>query len=128
MEASHAFLVARPLRLAEGAWTHWVPAEGHPARPLLRLLEAIGEQTDDQVQARAVARLQRARASSGPRLVPLAILQSRLGADVLTTTVWDDGTPQWLPKADFVQFRRGEETLGAAPWDKVVGALSASMT
>jgi hypothetical protein len=128
MEASHAFLVARPLRLASEGWVHWVPGEGHPARPLLRLLEAIGEQTDDQVQARAVSRLRRSKAAEGPRLAPLSILQARLGADVVTSTVWDDGAPQWLPKADFVQFRRGEEWLGAAPWEKVTAALQASMT
>ena len=128
MESSHAFLVARPLRLGGSGWTHWVPGAGHPARPLLRLLEAIGEQTDDQVQARAVGRLQRARSSPGPRMAPLSILQSRLGADVVTSTVWDDGPPQWLPRADFVQFQRGEEALGAAPWDKVVTTLSSSMT
>src|SRR5205823_5369776 len=61
MESNLAFLVARPMRLGASGWSHWVPESGHPARPLLRLLEAIGEQTDDQVQARAVERLRKSK-------------------------------------------------------------------
>jgi hypothetical protein len=127
LEKTGAFHFLRTLRMTEqgDSWEDWLPPSDHPAHDALRLLRGVEEVRDYENQA-ALVRRHAAGAQATP-MPPLRVLQSNWGGSPLTVTVWRDGTPVALPVADAVIFRRGEETLGIAPWDRVRRALGGSL-
>jgi hypothetical protein len=129
VDRQRLFHVLRTLRLgADGlSWEDWLPPTGHPANPPLRLLRALQDQRDHEEFADLIRALAAKKKAEAPRMAPLLVRQSVLGAEIATFTVWRSGAAVALPKADAIVFQRGGETLGLADWDDVLRALPKSL-
>ena len=110
-----------PLLLDGDERRHWLPKEDSAAFAPMSVCAAIHAQLAYQEHG---ALLQRALDTEGAgiRVGLVGMAQSPMGSAV-TVCVWDEGTPVALAHADLVQFRRGEEILGMAPWQKVADTM-----
>lgn len=121
VEKKEGSLFLRPMKVGDDgeSWVDWLPPRTHPARAGLRWLQARQEAMN-YLQGAALLRVA---AKSGPitaALPELEIVESGYGADVYTTTVWDDKGPCALPKADRIVLRQKGRVLGTVRWASLV--------
>lgn len=121
VEGRGTFLWLRPLRLEGDEWRHWLPAPSHGAFAPLKLLYDVNAKADYD---RHGGLLQRwlDREDGASRVAPVATLQDDAG-NPFTAGVWEGDGPTLLPEADAVLIRRGEETLGLAPFARVLEVM-----
>lgn len=110
-----------PLLLDGEERTHWLPDESTAAFAPMSVCAAIHAQLAYQEHG---ALLQRALDAEGAgiRVGLVGMAQSPMGSAV-TVCVWEEGAPAALAHADLVQFRRGDDVLGMAPFQKVADVL-----
>ena len=110
-----------PLLLEGEDRRHWLPDESSAAFAPMSVCAAIHAQLAYQEHG---ALLQRAldAENAGIKVGLVGMAQSPMGSAV-TVCVWEEGGPVALAHADLIQFRRGDEVLGMAPWQKVADTL-----
>lgn len=124
VEKREGTLCLRPMRVGDDgeSWVDWLPPRTHPARAGLRWLEAHQEAMDYFKHGALV----RAAAKGAPvpvALPELEVVEGGFGADVHTTTIWDDRSPCALPRADRIVLRQNGRVLGVARWTELVAKL-----